>query len=74
MSIYGIIDGLFVSNFVGPDEFTALNFIYPMLMVLSSFGFMFGSGGNALISKIYGEGNKKKANEVFSLVLFVFIR
>lgn len=73
MSIYGIIDGLFVSNFVGPDEFTALNFIYPMLMVLSSFGFMFGSGGNALISKIYGEGNKKKANEVFSLVVYTSV-
>ena len=57
MSVYGIVDGIFVSNFAGKEAFTALNFIYPVIMIFSSVGFMFGSGGSALISKIFGEGN-----------------
>lgn len=73
MSIYSIVDGLFVSNFAGPDAFTALNFIFPVLMIFSSIGFMLGTGGSALVSKIFGEGNKKKANEIFSLVVYVTI-
>ena len=64
MSVYGIVDGIFVSNFAGKEAFTALNFIYPVIMIFSSVGFMFGSGGSALISKIFGEGNKEKANKI----------
>lgn len=70
MSIYGLVDGLFVSNFVGKTAFTAVNFIFPVIMIFTAAGFMFGSGGSALISKTLGEGNKKKANEIFSLVIY----
>ena len=70
-SIYGIVDGFFVSNFVGKTSFAAVNFIMPVLLILGCVGFMFGTGGGALISKTRGEGNEKKANEIFSLVVLV---
>ena len=70
-SIYGVVDGFFVSNFVGKTPFAAVNFIMPFLMILGAFGFMFGSGGSALISKTLGEGNREKANRIFSMLLFV---
>ena len=60
-SIYGVVDGFFVSNFVGKTSFTAVNFIMPFLMMLGAVGFMLGSGGSALISKTMGEGNPEKA-------------
>ncbi len=72
-SIYGIVDGFFVSNYVGKTEFTAVNFIMPVLLVLGCVGFMFGTGGGALISKTIGEGNKEKANEYFSSIVYVSI-
>lgn len=72
-SVYGVVDGFFVSNFVGKTPFTAVNFIMPFLMILGSIGFMFGTGGSALISKTMGEGDQKKANEVFSLIIYVSI-
>ena len=62
-SVYGVVDGLFVSNFAGKTAFTAVNFIMPFLMILGAIGFMFGSGGSALISKTLGEGKKEKAEE-----------
>ena len=61
-SIYGIVDGFFVSNFVGKTPFAAVNFIMPFLMILGTFGFMLGAGDNALVSKTMGEGDMKKAN------------
>ncbi len=70
-SIYGVVDGLFVSNIVGKDEFTAVNFIMPVLMILGSVGFMFGAGGSALVSKTLGEGRRDKANSLFSLLVYV---
>lgn len=70
-SIYGIVDGFFVSNFVGKTPFAALNFIMPVLMILGCVGFMFGTGGSALIAKTMGEDNRKKANETFSLLVYV---
>lgn len=70
-SIYGVVDGFFVSNFVGKTPFAAVNFIYPFIMVLGAFGFMFGTGGSALIAKTMGEGNKEKANSLFSLFVYV---
>ncbi len=70
-SIYGVVDGLFVSNFVGKTEFAAVNFIYPLIMMLGTVGFMFGTGGSALIAKTMGEGDKKKANELFSLFVYI---
>lgn len=70
-SVYGVVDGFFVSNYAGKTPFAAVNFIYPFLMILGSIGFMFGTGGSALISLTMGEGKGKKANEIFSMNVFV---
>ncbi len=70
-SIYGMVDGFFVSNFVGKTSFAAVNFIYPFLMVLGSLGFMFGAGGSALISRTMGTRDMEKANRIFSLLVYV---
>ncbi|MBE6648439.1 MAG: MATE family efflux transporter [Ruminococcaceae bacterium] len=72
-SIYGVVDGFFVSNFAGEVPFAAVNFIMPFLMMLGALGFMFGTGGSALVAKTMGEGDKEKANKIFSLVLYVSI-
>ncbi len=68
-SIYGIVDGVFVSNIVGDKAFEALNLIMPYIMIIGSFGFMFGTGGAALISKKIGEGKEKEAKDIFSMLL-----
>ena len=70
ISIYGVIDGFFVSNFVGKTPFAAVNFITPFLMMLGAVGFMFGTGGGALISKTLGEGEGEKAKKIFSLFVY----
>lgn len=70
-SIYGVVDGFFVSNFVGKTPFAAVNFIMPFLMILGAIGFMFGTGGSALISKTMGEGSLEKAKRQFSLFVYV---
>ncbi|MDO4453499.1 MAG: MATE family efflux transporter [Eubacteriales bacterium] len=70
-SIYGVVDGVFVSNFVGKTPFAAVNFIMPFLMILGAVGFMFGTGGSALIAKTMGENKLQKANELFSLFVYV---
>ena len=67
-SLYGVVDGLFVSNFAGKTAFTAVNFIMPFIMILGAVGFMFGAGGSALISKTLGEKKPEKANALFSLL------
>lgn len=72
-SIYGVVDGLFVSNFAGKAEFTAVNLIMPFLMILGAFGFMFGTGGSALVAKTMGEGDDAKANRQFSLIVYTTI-
>lgn len=72
-SIYGVIDGLFVSNFAGKTPFAAVNFIMPFLMMLGAVGFMFGTGGSALIAKTMGEGDYEKANRLFSMFVAVSI-
>ncbi len=69
-SIYGVVDGYFVSNYVGKTPFTAVNFIMPFLLILGSLGFMFGTGGGALIAKTLGEGEISKANRLFSLIVY----
>lgn len=69
-SIYGVVDGYFVSNFVGKTPFTAINFIMPVLMILGAAGFMFGTGGGALIAKTLGEGEPERANRIFSLIVY----
>lgn len=70
-SIYGVVDGFFVSNYVGKTPFAAVNFIMPFLMILGSIGFMFGTGGSALVSKTMGEGNPEKANRIFSMLVYI---
>lgn len=72
-SIYGVVDGIFVSNCVGSDAFAAVNLIMPVLMILGTVGFMIGSGGSALIAKTIGEGKKEKANEYFSMLIYLLI-
>lgn len=70
-SVYGVVDGFFVSNYVGKTAFTAVNFIMPALMALSSVGLMFGTGGGALIALTLGKGDKEKANSLFSMLIVV---
>ena len=70
-STYGMVDGYFVSNFVGKTPFAAVNFIYPFIGMLSGVGFMFGTGGSALVAKTLGEGDHEKANRFFSLFIYV---
>ena len=72
-SIYGVVDGLFVSNFVGKTPFAAVNLIMPLLMILGALGFMIGTGGSAIVSKTMGEGNLEKANQYFSMLVYVTI-
>ena len=72
-SVYGVVDGYFVSNFVGKTPFAAVNFIYPFIMVLGAFGFMLGTGGCALIAKTLGEGDTVKANKLFSMLVYITV-
>ncbi len=72
-SIYGVVDGIFVSNCVGAEAFAAVNLILPALMILGTIGFMIGTGGSALVSKTIGEGDTRKANEYFSMLIYLLI-
>lgn len=72
-SIYGVVDGLFVSNIVGSEAFAGVNLIMPALMMLGSVGFMVGTGGSALVSKTIGEGNKKLANRYLSMLIYFLL-
>ena len=70
-SIYGVVDGFFVSNFAGKTPFAAVNFIMPFLMMVATVGFMFGTGGTAIVAKTFGIGDSKRANEYFSLFTYL---
>ena len=72
-SIYGVVDGFFISTFTNKTSFAAVNFIFPFLMILGAIGFMFGTGGSALVAKTLGEGNKEKANRLFSMIIYLSI-
>ena len=72
-SIYGVVDGIFVSNFAGQTAFASVNLIMPVLMGFASIGFMIGSGGSALISKTLGEGDNEKARGIFSLLVYATV-
>lgn len=69
-SVYSVVDGFFVSNFAGKTPFAAVNFIMPLLMILGCAGFMFGTGGGAIIAKTMGVGDIRKANELFSMIVY----
>lgn len=70
-SIYGVVDGLFVSNYVGKVPFAAINLVMPFIMILGGIGFMIGTGGSALVSKTLGEGDRKKANRYFTMMIYL---
>ena len=70
-SIYGVVDGLFVSNYAGKTAFAAINLVMPFIMVLGGMGFMIGTGGTALVAKVLGEEEKKEANRYFSMMVLV---
>ena len=70
-SIYGVVDGLFVSNFVGKSSFAAINLVIPFTMIFGGIGFMFGTGGSALVAKTLGEGEPEKANRYFSMMVWI---
>lgn len=70
-SLYGVVDGLFVSNYAGKTALAAINFVFPLLNILATFGYMFGAGGSALVAKTMGEGKAEKANRLFSLSVYL---
>lgn len=70
-SIYSVVDGIFVSNFVGKSAFASVNLIMPYLMGISALGFMIGTGGSAFVSKTLGEGKKELANQYFSMLVTI---
>ena len=70
-SIYSVVDGFFVSNFAGKTPFAAVNLIFPLLMILSTVGFIFGTGGSAIVARTFGERNPELANRHFSLFVYV---
>lgn len=70
-SIYSVVDGFFVSNFAGKTPFAAINLIMPFLMILSTVGLMFGTGGSAIVAKTFGEGDRERGNQYFSLFVYV---
>lgn len=72
-SIYGVVDGFFVSNYVGKTAFAGVNLLMPFIMALSVLGFMIGTGGSAIVAKTLGEGRREKANEYFSMLIYVTI-
>ena len=72
-SIYGVVDGIFVSNYVGETPFAAVNLVMPLVMVFGGIGFMLGTGGTALVAKTFGEGDDKRANELFSMLVVITI-
>lgn len=72
-SIYGVVDGLFVSNCIGKEAFACVNLIWPAIMILGSVGFMFGTGGSALVSKTIGQGDNENAKNYFSMLIYILI-
>ena len=73
ISIYGVVDGLFVSNVVGKTAFAAINLIMPFLMVFGGIGFMIGTGGSAIVARTLGEGDKDRASRIFSMLIYVTV-
>lgn len=70
-SIYNMVDGLFVSNFAGKEAYSAINIVMPVMIMLSCVGFMFGTGGSAVVAKTLGEGEREKADRYFSMFVYV---
>ena len=73
LTTFGVVDGFFVSNIVGTTAFAAINLVTPVIMMIGMIGFMFGTGGSAIVSKTLGEGDNEKASRYFSLLIYVEI-
>ena len=73
ISLYSVVDGLFIANFANNDAFAAVNLIFPFIMIIGSIGFMLGTGGTALVSKYLGEKKIEKANKTFSMIIYTTI-
>lgn len=72
-SIYGVVDGFFISNFIGAEPFAAINFVMPFLMIFGAVGFMMGTGGSAFVAFLLGVGDERKSKEIFSLIIYLLI-
>ena len=72
-SIYSIVDGYFVSNYVGKTAFAAVNLTMPIFFVIGAIGFMIGTGGTAIVAKVLGEGDRQKANGIFSFMVYALV-
>ena len=72
-SVYGVVDGFFISNFAGKTSFAAINLVMPFIMVLGGMGFMVGTGGTALVSKVLGQGDRERASRYFSMMVFLSV-
>lgn len=72
-SIYSVVDGFFVSNYVGKTPFAALNLIYPFIMILGALGFMVGTGGSTIVARTLGEGRPEQASRSFSMLIWATI-
>lgn len=72
-SLYSIVDGIFIANFASESSFAAVNLIWPFLFIIGGIGFMFGTGGTALVSKLLGEKREEDANSAFSLIIYTTI-
>lgn len=73
ISIYGVVDGFFVSNFAGKTSFASINLIMPFVMILGGVGFMVGTGGTALVSQKLGEGDEKTAKRYFTMMIMLTV-
>ena len=72
-SVYGVVDGFFVSNYAGKTAFAAINLIMPFIMILGGMGFMIGTGGTALVSLVLGQNDRAKANRYFSMMIYLSV-
>ena len=72
-SVYTLVDGLFVSHYVGKIAFAAVNFVFPIIMLMGGLGFMFGTGGTALVAKTLGEGDSARAQRYFTQIVMLAV-
>ena len=72
-SIYSVVDGLFVSNLVGDLALSSVNIVFPVAMIVGSFGFMLGTGGSAIVARTMGEGDQEQANRYFSMIILAVV-
>lgn len=72
-SLYTIVDGIFIANYAGESSFAAVNLVFPFVFIIGSIGFIFGTGGSALVAKMLGEKREEKANQTFSLIVYTTI-